>query len=398
MALRRRQASQWLSLLVCSVLGRAELRPQQQPRVSVLVMRHCFRAMDEDGIDDIAGLPYFNNYSAEPWAPFDVQNENCLPRGVKLAKAVGAWYQRHADLPRPVRVVADGAVDRTKDTGKAWTEGFFGEVSNETFSIDSAPFSHATSAACRLPTAQEAAAAIAERLAARPIPPALAPLRQRLFAVAGRGAAGNWTEVPSCTTSAKGKLTGNCVAAHEMAERLLMQWAGGMPVGWGRVNVEEIPQLLQLHEFFRGSVHSLPQLLRTTQSSIFHAVLSALAGGTDGTTVFTGHDTQLNALNGALDLTWRPNPYPENATLPNSAIHFRRVGDEVTVEYLFIDDISSDDGDVRAVPAVGPSTESTLSFAQLAEALAAAGDPACSNPFGSARPTAATKQVSGIIV
>eukprot|EP00971_Amphidinium_carterae_P287818 5713715-Amphidinium_carterae.2 len=71
-----------------------------------------------------------------------------------------------------------------------------------------------------------------------------------------------------------------------------------------------------------------------------------------GTTIFIGHDTQLNALSGGLGLTWDPSPLPVNATLPGSFLRFTRSGEDVAVTYSFHANFSQVDEPVTTVPAV----------------------------------------------
>jgi len=97
-------------------------------------------------------------------------------------------------------------------------------------------------------------------------------------------------------------------------------------------------------------------------------------------TVFSGRDTQLNALGAGLGLSWAPEPFPVNATLPNSALRFELEGDEIQVDYLFLANISDTSGAMVSVPATFGSTGSNrISMTGFSLLVSRASDAACSN-------------------
>lgn len=347
----------------------------------MLVMRHCFRSTPEGDISAVSGMPYFGNYSAQPWPAFGVPDMHCLERGVRLAEASGAWFKRHADLPEPLHVIADDC-QRDRQTGQAFLKGFGVGVDNTTFVVDTNPFSAAVSSDCPLPSAAEQAAAVQEQMELRPMPePDFAHMVAKLYQVLGAGAAGDWTAKPCRADAASGDLVGGCQAASEFTERFIMQWGGGFELGWGRVPTLEVPELLALHAWYRMVSSSVPKLVAKTQASIFHRVLGELEAGKPGTTVFAGHDSQLNAMIAGLDMTWDPSPFPVNATLPSSALRFERVGDQVHVEYVFLSNVTDESGHMSVVPVTfGGNGGSNILMEDLSARVKKGSVAACSNP------------------
>merc|ERR1712157_27626 len=80
--------------------------------------------------------------------------------------------------------------------------------------------------------------------------------------------------------------------------------------------------------------------------------------GEKGTDLFVGHDTNMVMLKGALGLTWKPEPFAANATLPGSMLRFDRIANVIKASYWFLADYSSDNGTMRQVPAEFASTGS----------------------------------------
>ena len=92
---------------------------------------------------------------------------------------------------------------------------------------------------------------------------------------------------------------------------------------------------MQLHDWERTAANAVPELVARDQASIPYWVLNALEQ--QGTQLFAGHDTTLNALQSIFELYYTPTPWPPQATMPASALRFDRRGHEVTITYLYVD-------------------------------------------------------------
>ena len=49
------------------------------------------------------------------------------------------------------------------------------------------------------------------------------------------------------------------------------------------------------------------------------------SGDYANTTIFLGHDTDVNGIGTILDIGWKASPYPDNTTAPNAGLRFESV-------------------------------------------------------------------------
>jgi len=320
---------------------------------TVIVMRHCVRSTPEDGISDVDGLPYFNNYSQASWAAFDVPAYFCMPRGAELIASAGKWLAKYGSLPQPVQVIADDC-ERDWQTASSLLQGYentsIGKA-QQPFVIDSRPFKARVSADCPKLSPTDARAAILQQMASIHPPEELDKMLAEMGEAMGEGAAGSWWQTGCQLANESSELSGACAAGSDFVERFLFQWGSGLPVAWGKLSASSIPRLLAAHSWFRDVTSAAPPIVRREQAPILRTVLSLLEASAAGTTIFVGHDTQLNALSGGIGLTWDPSPFPLNATLPGSFLRFTRSGDDVEVTYSYHANFSSVEAPMRTVPA-----------------------------------------------
>merc|ERR1712187_589454 len=124
-----------------------------------------------------------------------------------------------------------------------------------------------------------------------------------------------------------------------------------------------------------GVVDAVPTIVAKKEASIVKSLSATLEAGEQGTKIFVGHDSQLNALNAALGLNWNASPFPVNATLPGSALRFDREGRHVRVSYVYLANFSDDTSTMTVVPAMSGS----MSITKLSAAVV----DACANPVDS---------------
>eukprot|EP00929_Paragymnodinium_shiwhaense_P040975 TRINITY_DN21317_c0_g2_i1.p1 TRINITY_DN21317_c0_g2~~TRINITY_DN21317_c0_g2_i1.p1 ORF type:complete len:399 (+),score=68.85 TRINITY_DN21317_c0_g2_i1:85-1281(+) len=344
----------------------------------VIVMRHCVRSTDDDEVYGTPGFSYYDNYSAEPWPAFDVPPYYCLERGERIVEGTGRWIKALNTLPEPIYVIADD-VERDIATGKALLKGMQLPATSETFRIVGTPFSQAED--CPKMTPAEMAAAVELQLAAYPWPEAsFSNLMAQLYEAMGEGHAGNWTKTPCTLNNESGYLDGNCAAASAFVERFLMEWGGDITLAWQNIKPEQLPTLLQVHAWYRQVVDATPSVVANQEASIVRNVAEALDKA--GTTIFVGHDSQLNALSAAFGIRWDASPFPINATLPGSLLRFDKRGDDVTASYSFVSNFSEASGSMTTVPA-GPGEKPTgLTTLSALKASAQANSKAeCANPL-----------------
>jgi hypothetical protein len=374
------------AVLLLAGCGHGSEPPPSGSKTTVLVMRHCVRSTPEGGISDIPGLPYYNNYSNIPWPSFGVEDYFCLPRGIRIVEGSGKWLKQHGDLPMPLQVVADN-IERDNVTAHALLSGL-AQRHKYSFSISEKPFGAAPGCK-KLSSAEFVKAIAAQRKAVAMEETEYSNLITSLASVLqAEGPAANWHQSECALNPSSLALEGSCAAASDFTERFLLEWGGGLKVAWNRLKVEKLPALLKIHAWYRMIMDSTPRIVAREQASIIRAVAEALngpAGKSGGTRIFVGHDTQLNALSGALGLTWSPGSYPVNATIPGSALRFDSDGDSISVSYLVPANFSHEGdamGSMKSVPATffesGTNAVSVQSFQRL---VSEGSVPACANNF-----------------
>jgi 4-phytase/acid phosphatase len=108
--------------------------------------------------------------------------------------------------------------------------------------------------------------------------------------------------------------------ASTMAENLLLEYAEGMDaanVGWGRVDLRKLRELLQLHVAHEDIADRTSYVARAQSSNLLSHILESMqqavsakpaAGAVgkpgDRLLILVGHDTNLAAIAGAMNLNW----------------------------------------------------------------------------------------------
>jgi 4-phytase / acid phosphatase len=123
----------------------------------------------------------------------------------------------------------------------------------------------------------------------------------------------------------------------DFAEHFLLQYTEGFPtqkVGWGRVSLNELKDLMTLNQRYHDFVLRTPYYAKAAGSDLAVHIDSALrqAAGTapadsnwsNGAkfVLLVGHDSNLSWLGGLLQLQWKFPDAPQNGTPPGSALAF----------------------------------------------------------------------------
>jgi len=310
--------------------------------------------------------------------------------------ARGLGHQKNIVLPEPIKTVVDDS-HRDNTTGTAFLSGLGVDINSQSWKVDHDPFHHASfSHSCHEPSDDEAADVISRSYAARPMPqPEFSKLMAKVYTAMGEGAAGNWTAI-ECFVSEDGHLEGNCNAASEFVERMLMEWGGHYQVAWGNFNPDELQQLLVLHTWFKQVGHPIAKM-SWHQASIARYLLAVLDAAEAGTTIFVGHDTQLHGLNAILDLGWDASPLPVNATIPGSFLRFDLTEDTVSATYHFIANFSREDGEMTsALASFGQAWGNNVPLTEFRKRVESNSNAACAHQWPD--PVMATKSDSYIVV
>ena len=137
-------------------------------------------------------------------------------------------------------------------------------------------------------------------------------------------------------------------------------------------------EFLDLLVYMRAvEARSLP-IVQYTESNMLAHVIQELDDATNATTIFVGHDDDMDALATFYNLQWVIPPYPTNHSLPGGIVRFDLWSTtenpepyvEVTLLYTTYD---TDNGELTSVPATflstGSNTMDYASFRGIAENL-----------------------------
>jgi 4-phytase/acid phosphatase len=339
--------------LALGIAGVAQAEPVLE-RV-VLVARHGVRA-------PTASLEALQAQTGRVWPGWPVGPGELTPHGAetlgRMADFVRAVYARDGLLPEAacpapgvVQVWADGADQRTRESGAVWARtlncgiparhGPDGE--------SDALFDAAGMGVCPVdPKAESAAISAATHDEADLVRPGdLASLEALQAIVAPDGCAGGpgpCFKAPTGLATGKAglKLTGPLAVGSTLAENLLLEYAQGLPldqVGWGRLGASEgaversLAAVLPAHDRAASLMRQTPYLASHNGAILARTVLDLLQGkapqdahapplsAAARLTVIAGHDTNLSNLAGVFGLSWALPDEPD-ATAPDTTLAF----------------------------------------------------------------------------
>ncbi len=269
----------------------------------------------------------YGKFSADAWPDWPVGPGELTPHGAENIRLMAGWLRGHyaglgllpaEGCPAGVSVWADGADERTRDSGQAFLDGAFpgcglaaahGPVGQKDPVFDGAAL------ACR-PDPQASRTALDAASRALDRRNAEIGAAQRALADIVRPPGG--TELDLKT-------------AASLAENLLLEYGQGMEpaqVGWGRAPADQIAKVMLLHNVSAELNRRTPYIAAHNGAILAKTVLAALEGeGGDTLKVIIGHDTNLSNLAGILGVSWTLPGQPD-ATPPGGALAFERWRDK----------------------------------------------------------------------
>ncbi len=338
------------AVLVCSAtLGLAQTRdssapPAERLKFVIIFSRHGVRA-------PTASVEQLNQYSSEPWPKWDVPPGYLTPQGSKLMTVFGNYYRSY--FAEQGLFEADGCAEaadatfyadsdqRTRETAHSLAKGMFPgcTVQEHAYSEGQAdPLFHSLSSGIGHADPSLAAAAIAGRIGEDPgnVTEAyrlqLEALQRILLGCApkspcpqpGHTAAKLLLNVPASLDAGKGdhmaELKGPLNTAATITEDILLEYTNGLPsdqVGWGRVDLSTLKQLMDLHTAASDLTRRTPYLATVQASNTLAHILQtleqaivgkeargALGAVGDRAVVLVGHDTNLANVAAMLNLSW----------------------------------------------------------------------------------------------
>jgi len=325
-----------LFLLSCFLSAGAETG---RLKMVIIVTRHGVRS-------PTGGKTQLNQYSSQPWPEWDVAPGYLTPQGARLMTIFGGWYR--ASLAQQGLLEPTGCADaahvsfysdsdqRTVETGKSIAAGMFPGCSPQEQSEQHAlgegtpdPLFHSLAAGVGNPDRDRAAASIAGRIGQDPVAVTEAyrtqlEALQRILTGNGHKPAKLLLDAPARLDSGTGEhlaeLKGPLFTASTITENLLLEYTDGLPmdqVGWGRVDLETLKQLLDLHSAASDLARRTPYLAQVQASNALAHILSTLQQAVTGklapgalgkpgdkVIVLTGHDTNLSNIAGTLNINW----------------------------------------------------------------------------------------------
>jgi hypothetical protein len=344
----------FLAIAACALVSAAPVSPSSDSASDtyhrvVMVMRHCVRSTDEDFQNE--PFPDYQNYTSHqiptwPGVPMD-----CLPRGMDIIEGQG--YNSRYTFPMPLTVVSDN-ITRDIQTSQSFLKGLGMTEEEAHFYIDGALFDPSDYGVCPQQPTDAVDAALAARQAALPIPVNHTQLIEYMQAKLGQGVPpALYTILDSV---ANGTYNGGSQMSGEFGEFFEMQYGGGYEVGWGNITADDMYEFINLLVYKRAiEARALP-IVQYTESNLLAHVINALDGTDNGTTIFVGHDTDMDAMATFFNLQWVAPPYTTNHTAPGSAVRFDLIGSSsmatpmVSVSFVYTT-YETTEGKLQSVPA-----------------------------------------------
>jgi 4-phytase/acid phosphatase len=345
----QRRALRCLTLLLCAaspLLAQGVEHASGTLKFVIIFSRHGVRT-------PTGSSEQLNQYSAQPWPKWESPSGNLTPQGAKLMTLFGSYYRAY--LAQQGLLSADGCADttrvsffsdsdqRTAETGKSLATGMFpgcstGQQQHTLPEGQVDPLFHSLSAGVGAPDRKRAAASIAGRIGGNPAGVTeayrlqLEMLQRILLGCApaspcpqpGHTAPTLLLDIPAGFDAGKSdhlaELKGPLNTASTITENLLLEYTSGLPMdqlGWGRVDLATLKQLMDLHtaasDLTRRTSYlatvqasnTLSHILDTLQQAVTGKdVPGALGKSGDRVVVLVGHDTNLANMAGMLNLNW----------------------------------------------------------------------------------------------
>jgi len=313
-----------------------------------------------------------NQYSAQPWPNFGVPPGDLTPHGRGLIKLLGAYYgewlgNEHLLGPTSCRdaeriyIWADSD-QRTIATGRAFAESVLpgcGVSAHSRPQGDRDPLFSGS----RSNNLEAAADAVKQRLGPDP-QKVLSEQRQALATLQFILTAGHDTpkkvldgqpKIGAIIQGAGVELQGPFAVGSALSEDLLLEYAEGMSgdnLGWGRLNTQNLFEVLALHRIYADLMRRTPELARARSSNLLKTLAASLQQASSGKPVpgalgspktamllLAGHDTNQSNVSGMLGLSWALPGYQRDETPPGGALVFSLWRDErgrdfVRLEFL----------------------------------------------------------------
>jgi 4-phytase/acid phosphatase len=305
----------------------------------------------------------YQPYAVSTWPSWSVPVGNLTTHGAQLMTLMGNYYYSYfqqqgllsGDQRKDVRKVyyyADNA-ERTYATAQALAAGMFPlvatQVNEYTPTTASDPLFYPVKVNLGSPDVNLAAAALNGRIGSNPSQLQTAQTLQFQLlesALLNQPIETDPTLAPSGLTSVAAQpltvtpgsggsivgFSGGIDTASTLTEIFLLEYTDGKAmsdVAWGRLTPQQIQQVTQLHTLDFNLVDRTPYLAQTQGSNLLQhirATINQAATGTatpdaigplyDSVLMLVGHDNQLAAVGGLMNVDWQPATFAQDDTPP----------------------------------------------------------------------------------
>lgn len=311
---------------------------------TILLMRHGVRA-------PLADPPMPAGKAATSWWRWPTAAGELTPHGAEAIRRLGAADRMLVNEPSAstgcarsgsVAVFADGD-QRTMETARAWIRGFSPcrhtavQVSERPSPLFAAIEAHSDAF-----DAGEATRAVASRIPAGGlsiIDQHNQEILERLDNVLcgatapGCGVAHTPTGLRNASKGREPVLVGAVADGATAAQVLTLEYLEGVPiaeVGWARVDAADLEYFGGLRTVGYQLIQRAPYIARAFGGPLLKAMLAEtgrVSSGRPRLTIFVGHDSNISAVAGLLDLHWKAEGFASDDPPPGGAIGFQRVRD-----------------------------------------------------------------------
>jgi hypothetical protein len=302
---------------------------------TVFLFRHCVRNID---------MSVLGPYTAHTFPSWGVGKDQYVPRGLDIMQGVGAQLRKTYSVQAPL-VVADD-VPRNIDSAHALAKGL--GLPSSAVTVNGSAFFR-----CKPPDKSKETKLIAAALKSAPVP----PNASALVALIDRTLGGKKHIAAEKNKVEDGKLKGRISLASMAAETFLMQHGAGVPLAWGKLTPDQMYDLQRMHVYEWAIDRSAEAIEAAKSSHMLATIVEALAAN-NTTTIFLGHDTDINGVGKLLDVGWSAPPLPDNTTAPNVALRFHAASDgTISLDFVYTT-YDTTEGILLSTPILKSSTAS----------------------------------------
>ncbi len=317
---------------------------------TVMLMRHGVRAPLSD-----PAMPA--GVAAAPWPAWPVPRAHLTPHGFDAVLRVGAYDRTVLPTGHGTGCPARGSVavladndQRTIETGRAWVQGYATGCSIEPVSLPAGQADPIFAPIEAAPTAFDAKAARAA--VERRLPPGgFAALDARHAALLDRldavlcgdkarskcGVRRHPTGLRPDRAGREPRLSGAIEEGAKAIQILTLEYAQGMArPGWGRANPDDLRRIGALRAQLYDTIHRTPAVGRAFGGPTLRRMVGGLSEkkGAPRLTMLIGHDSNIAAVAGLLDLHWQaPGLAPDDPPL-SGAIGLQLIGNEAGERFV----------------------------------------------------------------